>query len=245
MDELCIVGGLVPTLLVDMDKLPEGVAAHVGTYDLDLGLSIAILDEQRYEEIAQRLKTAGFEPDHNEAGNTTAQRWRSQEGALVDFLIAPTDTTDKAGRLRNLDVDFAAIITPGLQLAFSDREQIQLEGETLSGGTTARVIPVCGPGAFVVLKALAFRNRGMEKDAYDLWYVVQNRDDTVNRLLSIIQDSVAKQALEILREDFTDAGRTGPRRVAEFLFGRADDDLQADVAGQIRALIEAVSPTSK
>lgn len=236
-DDLCVVGGLVPSLLVESATSPRGVEAHVGTYDLDLGLAVAVLDEKRYEEIAQRLREAGFVQDRNEAGNATAQRWRSREGALIDFLIPPTSKADKAGRLRNLDKGFAAIITPGLHLAFQDREMVLLEGETLTGGSVARTIPVCGPGAFIVLKALAFRNRGTEKDAYDLWYVIQNREDSARRLKTIAEDPDAKVALKILEEDFTDAARIGPRRVAEFRFGRRDDNAQADVAGQVRALL--------
>ena len=38
MDELVVVGGLVPSLLIDQEKLPENVTPHVGTLDLDLGL---------------------------------------------------------------------------------------------------------------------------------------------------------------------------------------------------------------
>src|SRR5258707_1068316 len=86
-DELCVVGGLVPSLLVDTRTLRAGVEAHVGTYDLDLGLSIAVLAEARYEEIARRLRDAGFTQDRNEVGNSTSQRWRSREGALIDFLM--------------------------------------------------------------------------------------------------------------------------------------------------------------
>jgi hypothetical protein len=37
MDELVVVGGLVPSLLIDQEKLPENVTPHVGTLDLDLG----------------------------------------------------------------------------------------------------------------------------------------------------------------------------------------------------------------
>ncbi len=36
-----------------------------------------------------------------------------------------------------------------------------------------RSISVCGPGAFTVLKALAFSYRGENKDAYDLYYVLK------------------------------------------------------------------------
>ena len=38
MDELVVVEGLVPSLLIDQEKLPENVTPHVGTLDLDLGL---------------------------------------------------------------------------------------------------------------------------------------------------------------------------------------------------------------
>ncbi len=47
--EMVIVGGLVPYLIIDQERVPD---RHVGTRDLDLGLSIGILDEQRYREIS-------------------------------------------------------------------------------------------------------------------------------------------------------------------------------------------------
>ena len=44
MDDLVVVGGLVPSLLIDQEDLPAGAIAHVGTMDLDVGLTIALLD---------------------------------------------------------------------------------------------------------------------------------------------------------------------------------------------------------
>ena len=35
MDDLVVVGGLVPSLLIDQADLPEGATEHVGTMDLD------------------------------------------------------------------------------------------------------------------------------------------------------------------------------------------------------------------
>jgi len=40
MDELVIVGGLVPSLIIDQSNLPATTIAHVGTMDIDMGLSI-------------------------------------------------------------------------------------------------------------------------------------------------------------------------------------------------------------
>ena len=61
-DDLVVVGGLVPTLLIPHQNLPPGALSHVGTMDLDLGLGLGILDEERYVELADQLAQAGFEP---------------------------------------------------------------------------------------------------------------------------------------------------------------------------------------
>jgi hypothetical protein len=67
LDELMVVGGLVPTLLIDQGG-PEG-ERHVGTLDLDIGMTLAILDGRRYEDLTARLRAAGFSPDENEKGS--------------------------------------------------------------------------------------------------------------------------------------------------------------------------------
>lgn len=39
MDDLVVIGGFVPSLLIDQATLAEGMEAHVGTLDLDIGMS--------------------------------------------------------------------------------------------------------------------------------------------------------------------------------------------------------------
>jgi hypothetical protein len=167
MDELVVVGGLVPSLLIDHQTLSEDTAAHVGTMDLDIGLTLALLDEGRYRKVTERLRDAGFTMDTNDDGN---------------------------------------------------------------------------PAAFVVLKAFAFDGRGENKDAYDLYYVIRNYgavvDDVVAKLHPLLADAETQKALGILRRDFLDPEGVGPRRVAEFLVGGADDDIQADVVGFVTRLLD-------
>lgn len=78
MDRLCIVGGLVPSLIIDREVGPDPETGdeHPGTNDLDVGLAIALLDDQQYAEISKRLRQEGFAPDVNERGNPTPQRWK-------------------------------------------------------------------------------------------------------------------------------------------------------------------------
>jgi predicted nucleotidyltransferase len=243
MPELVVVGGLVPSLLIDQQNLSENVTAHVGTMDLDLGLAFALVGEARYQEVAERLRNARFVPDKNDEGKTTRQRWRiSDPPVTVDFLIEPEKSTEaQAGRLFDLTKDWAAIIAPGLHLAFKNNRVVRLAGKTIVGETAERDIRVCGAGAFVVLKALAFHIRGENKDAYDLFYLLRNYGrgvaDVAAELRPLLADASAQKAMEYLRGDFTDSDSTGPRRAAEFLFGRPDAATQADAVGFMHQLL--------
>jgi hypothetical protein len=147
--------------------------------------------------------------------------------------------------LRHIEKDFAAVITPGLRLAFQDKKKVSLKGFTLMGEKADREIWVCGPGAFIVLKVLAFHQRGENKDAYDLYFVIRNYgsgvDEVCERLSPLLKEAETKKALEILTRDFVDSDSLGPSCVAQFQYNEPNPDLQADVAGYIRELLEKCS----
>lgn len=245
LNDLVFIGGLVPSLLIPDESLPAGEDVHIGTMDLDLGLSLTLLDTKRYEDLTLRLRRAGFRPDENEEGNPTLQRWKITPApelkVTVDFLIPPTLEADKGGELRHIERDFAAVITPGLGLAFQDRQKVSLEGRTLLGEKASREIWVCGPGAFVVLKALAFDQRGENKDAYDLYFVIRNYgssvDDVCRCLGALLKEAETQKALDILNRNFSEPDGVGPSRVARFLYEGPNADLQADVVGFVRELL--------
>jgi hypothetical protein len=246
MDELVVIGGLVPSLLINQDELPAGIDAHVGTMDLDIGLTLALLDEGRYRTLTEHLRRAGFGQDVSEEGNLTRQRWKieGQAKVTVDFLIQPSRPNDYGGKLRDIEPDFAAVIAPGLHLAFADRQRVTLSGKTIMGELATRDVWVSGPGAYVILKSFAFRLRGENKDAYDLYYLVRNfgtgLDDVASRLRPLLDDPSARQAIDYLKRDFQSHDDIGPRRVAEFILGATDDEIQADVVGFIRQLLETL-----
>ena len=244
MEQAVIVGGLVPSLLIDQENLPDGADHHAGTMDLDMGLTLAIFDNKRYQAITDRLRSAKFSPDVNEQGNLTRQRWKIEKAGKVtiDFLVPPVSEDDEGGQIKDIENDFAAVITPGLELAFKDRIKITLEGYTIFGETAKRDVYVCGPGAFVVLKALAFRNRGENKDAYDLYYHIRNYgssvEDIAKALKPLLHEKEAKEAIKILNDDFTSNDSVGAVRVARFITGGTDEAIQAEVAGFVRDLLD-------
>lgn len=245
LEDIVVVGGLVPYLIVDQEAAEAG---HVGPRDLDLGLHLAVLGEERYKRIAERLRTRGFVQSTNSEGKPTRQTWRLREGSItVDFLIPPTDSLARPGTLQHLETDLAAIITPALPLAFDDVIQIEIDGVTPRDEKTKRTVKVAGPASFVVMKAHALKIRGENKDAYDLVYVLRNFGSEpvvqVAKRFEIIGSAPeAASALEILAAEFASMEHLGPRRYAEFLGDAQDPDHRAQAFAAVREFLRRVRP---
>lgn len=239
LDQIVIVGGLVPYLIVEQGG--DDRELHVGTRDLDLGLSIGLLNGGQYHEVASQLREAGFSPDKNDEGNETRQRWRlGTEAITVDFLIAGA----RGGSMQSLENDFAAIILPALPVAFIDVVDVVIDDELPTGGRAKRTIRVCGAGAFVVLKAHAIRGRAKNKDAYDLVYLLQNYGlgvaDVVARFALVAAHPAAGAALTILAEDFESVDHLGPRRHATFLGDPMNAEFRQDALGAVQEFLRVV-----
>ncbi|HEX6154062.1 MAG TPA: nucleotidyl transferase AbiEii/AbiGii toxin family protein [Solirubrobacterales bacterium] len=250
LDDLCVVGGLVPTLLIDRRLEPSETEEdrHPGTNDFDVGLSIALLDDKRYAEVSARLRAEGFGPDKNQAGNEVRQRWRLGETKVtVDFLMSPPPGHEDGARLHDLEPDMAALVTKGLDFAFDERVEVELEGETIKREKLRRMIPVCGPGAFVVLKALAFTDRMEPKDAYDLVYVLRRFPEGPGSIVARLAQhadrdkEMIESALTAMASDFEEIESIGPQRAAAFASESEDDfdALAADAHGYVADLLQA------
>ena len=248
LDDIVVVGGLVPYLIVDQEQAAE---PHVGTRDLDLGLAVAVLDGGRYEEISESLRREGFKAMVKDDGGIRRPTW-VLPGMLIsiDFLIPPVDDSAKPGKLQNLEGDFAAIITAGLELAFADAIVLELAGPTLDGEVVTRTVRVCGPAAFVALKANAVELRKKLKDAYDLVYVLMNYggDDGLAEIAArygrLLTSAEAEAALRRLAANFATVDHAGPVRAARFRTGEADEVLQADAFGYVQEFLRLVRKTS-
>ena len=241
LDQIVIVGGAAPPLVAE----PAGNGpTHVGTSDLDLGLGLGILVDERYHLLAERLRHAGFRPDSSAAGNVVRQRWLLETAPeiKVDFLIPPSNEADRPGALRHLEPDFAAIIAPGLALAFLDQVLVQLDGLTLRRESAMRTVRVAGPGAQVAMKALSLRARGENKDAYDLVYVARTCEGGAERIASTLRSfgahAEAQAAVECLRQDFAEIDSIGPSRVADFRHRSAHEETQVDAWAAVQDILD-------
>jgi len=252
LDEMVIVGGVVPALLIDLAQegdMGEGgsdpLGRHVGTRDIDLGFAVGLVEEGSYTEVSTRLARCGFAPDVNEQGNLTPQRWRHEEAdeLTIDFLISPTREGEEGGSIKHLEETLAAIVTPGLELAFEDTMAIELSGPRLSGAEATQEIPVCGSGAFVLLKALACERRGKDKDKYDLFYVIRNYREGPSAVVEHFRPILnaghpeAHKAREILSELFENPRSIGPVAVSRFVYGEPNEELEADATAFVQEFL--------
>lgn len=227
-DHVTVVGGLAPSLLVPN---PVG-AAHVGTVDVDLCLTVALADGATgyYSEVVQELRRAGFvqrrEPHKR-------FRWHRDQLA-VDFLY-PAGTPAEAMRkqrtgeewetaaLRSLGEDFAALAVGFRRLIDRTRERVEFTA-SVDGGVVPRAwVYVAGPAGLAALKASALKSRTKHKDAYDLVWVLNERGpekSALDALARVASDPTATDELRdavALLDDVFAPGRTGPVWYANFM----------------------------
>ena len=92
MEQITLIGGIVPSLLVPPSQLPVGAEAHPGTSDLDLALQLKVLTAEGYASISELLRYAGYRPVEKQEDTIRRQTWRTDPKfgpvVTIDFLIA-------------------------------------------------------------------------------------------------------------------------------------------------------------
>jgi Nucleotidyl transferase AbiEii toxin, Type IV TA system len=254
---LAIVGGAVPALLVP--EVPPGITPHVGTADLDLHLSLHLLDGETadyYQAIIDGLRSLQLSPA-TQSGREIKWRWvgRYRDTHVQVELLCPVRT--RAGRLEqpaNATVAEANIGPSGeitaLAVGFGhlvpeDTITVQRRVETRRG-MLAYEFPVAGIASWLCLKADAIMKRDKAKDAYDVVWLTdalgphQIADKIAASPLLVGQFSaeVIAQLSRLIDDQFRDIQSAGPIMYAEFLEAQPKDAELRHAHGAIAALGE-------
>ena len=236
MEQITVIGGIVPSLLVPPSQLPVDAEAHPGTTDLDLALQLKVLTAEGYASISELLRYAGYRPVEKQEDTIRRQTWRTDPKfgpvVTIDFLIARSPKHPREVKVQNLERDFAALIADGIQLVERDRRKIRISGRTIRGEQAERDIWVCGPASFVVLKARAIHLREKPKDAFDLHFILENLDGGIEAIVTVFRafmdDGDAVESVGFLRQAYGTHEGIGPSRAARFLYGERNRDNHED-----------------
>ncbi len=228
---LVLIGGLVPSLLVPV--LDPGIEPHIGTADVDLCLSLALVegDTGTYQRIENVLKQLGFV-----AGDMSFRWVRREDAPMVVEFFCPAGPDRPAGRIwrpksaenpigkQNLGGTLSALSLDAGAILTDDVEYVQREIMLPNGKGRAPIeLRVTGPVAFVVAKTQALLKRDKRKDAYDIVWLIESWSEGPDAAAKAFAARPAfsapetRTALDNLRAAFADIEAIGPRSYARFL----------------------------
>lgn len=222
---LVLVGGLAPRYITatSTESLPSQ-ASHCGTMDIDLGLALAVTEDEKYKHIHRIMKEAGFQYAKNDDGSRKSHTFEitiNGQTVSVDFLTTSYDgSADR--HVMKIEHELSAIKVKGMGLALQSPLTVRINGHNLHGDKVTEFISVCRPVAYIILKAISFDSRHVDKDSYDLVYTLLNYGNGVESVVQSIlptdiQADNFKAALQILKARYASPEHDGPRAYTRFI----------------------------
>lgn len=239
-DDIVLVGGWVPELLLSDPNNP-----HVGSTDVDLALNHKTLKEAGYRTIRQLLDSKGYRPGDQPFVFVRTVRLEdgSQLDVKVDFLSGEYEGTGKSHRHQKIQ-EIRARKARGCDLAFEKPVEIIIEGQMPNGGKNSACVRVAAIVPFLMMKAIALRDRLKEKDAWDIVYCIKRfpggAESLAKEFLPHIKNKLVIEGVEILSEKFKSTEHLGCKSVADFEEVNDPDEtarLKRDAFEQVNALL--------
>lgn len=258
-EHLAIVGGIVPSLLVG--SAPDG-PAHVGTTDLDLHLSLHLLDGETadyYDAILDGLHRLGLAPALKDK-REIRWRWvgRHRDVALCVEFLCPTRTRSgrpeppATGTIAEKNIgpnnEISALAIGCGHLVPPDTILVPRRVETSRGGITFD-FPVSGLTSWLCMKSDAIMLRDKPKDSYDVvWTIAALGPEQAAAMVagsSLLSgsyaDEVRRRLKAMIEDQFVDTDSVGPIAYADFFDARDDVALRRHAHGAVRSFGRAVA----
>ena len=162
---LVVLGGLVPELLTGGQS---NVPTHLGTTDIDIHISLVADAEADLGDLEKGLESIGAEPDPKIDG----WRWLIPIGGLrvkIEFLCDRDDLPAGEAILLPGCNRLAAANLRGTRFVALDSVEEQVGDE---GAGVRYKMRFAGLEGYLMAKSYATRDRGVEKDCYDLAHVL-------------------------------------------------------------------------
>ena len=242
-DDIVLVGGWVPELLLSSEKAP-----HIGSIDVDLALDHRVLREPWYRSLLAILADRGYRQSDKQPFifHRSVKVGEQEIIVQVDFLAGEYAGTGKSRRTQEFE-DMRARKARGCDLVFEMNAEVEIQGTLPEGGKDRAAIRVASIVPFIVMKGMALTDRLKEKDAWDIFYCLRHFPGGVEALVDTIQPHIShglvREGLEKIAEKFESPEHIGPKFVADFeeLTDPEERDLvQRDAFERVNFLLRAL-----
>jgi len=230
---LVLVGGWAPYFLYDDSKAEKMI--HVGSLDVDLALNFLLIPEQDYQTIADILNERGYKNRNDRTGKIIhASYERSfldenniKQTVQVDFLAAEYGGSGKKRRHQKIQ-EILARKGRGIDLVFDGCVEREIEARIPNGAVNKVKIKVANLCSIIATKGFAFYERGSEKDAYDIYWLLRNHPKgekgIIQELSKMKGNKLVAESLDLIKERFRSLDSLGPVAVANFLEPMDDEE---------------------
>jgi len=224
-DDIVVIGGWTPVFL-----LPESDVPHVGSLDIDLALNFSKISDDTYQTILGAFLSRGYVQDTQQPFRffrTVMVEGNTSVNVEVDLMAGEYGGTGRGHRTQEIQ-DVRARKARGCDLAFESPITITLEGELPEGGRDKVNFKVAGIVPFLVMKGMALYDRMKEKDAYDIFYCIDNYPGGTQKLAEefslFMKNNLITEGLGKIKAKFNSVEHVGPKWVADFLEIKEGED---------------------
>ncbi len=230
-EALVLVGGWVPYFLLKQYQAPDKKFNHIGSIDIDFVVDPDKVGAEEYATIVEIIGGRGWEPSGQSPFSYIKKVLspvdRKPYDIQVDFLTPEPERLAGKHRHRDVQPDLKARTMPGAPIALAHHYQIQLEGSLPEGGYVRPRVLMADVVGCVGMKGLVLGSRYAEKDAYDLYSVLENCASGPRGVAAAvkphIQEPLLAESLGHIREMFASREAAGPVWVANFLTEQRDE----------------------
>ncbi len=217
LDHVVVIGGMVPKYLVT-----GAVEKHIGSIDVDLALDHRGFDQPGYRTLQQLLETNDYRLDTEQPFiyRRIIAIDNNEITVQVDLLSGEYGGTGRSRRTQKVQ-DLRPRKARGADLAFDSPVHVKISGELPGGAKDTASIRIASIVPFIVMKAMAMRDRLKQKDPYDIYYCLKyfpgGIEDIAESFSLLRRNKLVGEALGILAEKFASPEHVGPVHVTEFL----------------------------
>ncbi len=223
-DTLVLVGGWVPYFLLRDHQQPDNPFVHIGSIDIDLAVDPERIDPRGYATIEELITDRGWSKSEDRpfsfVRTLTSDVDGSKKDIMVDFVTAQHERS--IGRKRDRELQKGLKVRPfrDVPIALGHRSEVMIDGELPGGGEARAGILMADVVGCLGMKGHALGERYKEKDAYDIYSVVDNYGEGPREVARAVRpycrEPLIAESIGHIEELFSSPRAVGPRWVADF-----------------------------